>query len=209
MKIVSQPNIDVLKVLPHYGVDEAGRGCLNGPVVVAAVKLKEECPKDLFFDSKSLSEEARERAYDNVIEYAEDIVIVEVSPKQVDDLNVLNATLWGMSEVWLRSKRLTNRVVVDGNKTPNMMGESANYTAVVKGDALLPSISAASIIAKVHRDRYMMELAKEYPFMGYEKHKGYATKEHLKKMAEHGINKTYRESCKPVHPYLGLQGSLF
>jgi ribonuclease HII len=192
----------------HYGVDEAGRGCLNGPVVVASVQLSDNCPVK-FDDSKQLSESQREVLYDDVFKYAEDVTVVFVEPIEIDDKNILHATLSGMFRSWENSKRLSQLILVDGNKTPKEKSEG-EFICVIKGDALVSAISAASIVAKVARDRFMKALSLQYPHMEYEKHKGYPTARHVELLHKHGVNETYRHSFKPVRDALGLgQQSLF
>jgi ribonuclease HII len=186
----------------HYGVDEAGRGCLNGPVVVASVLLSNDCPVK-FDDSKQLSESQRDTLYDDVYKYAEDVTVVFVGPTEIDDKNILNATLSGMFRSWEKSKRLSRLILVDGNKIPKEKSEG-EFVCVVKGDALVSAISAASIVAKVARDRLMKNLSFQYPHMEYDQHKGYPTARHVELLCRHGVNETYRHSFKPVRDALGL-----
>jgi ribonuclease HII len=192
----------------HYGVDEAGRGCLNGPVVVVSVQLNDSCPIK-FDDSKQLSSSQRDKLYDDVFKYATDVTVVFVEPIEIDEKNILNATLSGMFRSWENSKRLSRLILVDGNKTPKETSEG-EFICIVKGDALVSAISAASIVAKVTRDRFMKKLSLQYPSMEYEQHKGYPTARHVELLHKYGVNETYRHSFKPVRDALGLgQQSLF
>lgn len=157
------------------GVDEAGRGPLCGPVAVGAVILDPANPIDGLDDSKKLSEKKREALFPLVKERALAYKIILVPPGEIDRVNILNATLWGMQRAVEGLATKPDYVLVDGNKVPRL---DAPCKAVTKGDATSASIAAASILAKVARDRYMAKLAKQYPAYGLERHKGYPTREH-------------------------------
>ena len=182
------------------GVDEAGRGPLCGPVCCAAVVLKDDFVCEEINDSKKISEKKREKLFDVIIENAVSYSIVFVDPKTIDEINILNASLLGMKQA-VKSLSLTpDLVIVDGNKVPPEM--DVETKAVVKGDAKSLSIAAASILAKVSRDRYMEKLHKEYPQYRLDKHKGYPTKLHYELLAEHGIQDFYRRSFLKNRPEL-------
>ena len=177
------------------GIDEAGRGPLSGPVVVAGVILNPAKPIDGLGDSKKLSEKKRESLYGLIVSQAIVYSIVEVSPEEIDIMNILQATLYGMNNVADSLNGRFDKVLVDGNKLPDW-----NYVseAIVKGDSKIKEISAASILAKVYRDKICMEHDKLYPEYGFAKHKGYPTKEHLENIGKYGVLDIHRKSYKPV-----------
>ena len=178
------------------GVDEAGRGPLAGPVVVAAVilDLKKEIPG--LNDSKKLSEKKREELYDIITKEAICWEVKIVSPEIIDEINILQATLFGMEEAVLALKVKPNLCLIDGNKIPKkLVGFSK---AIVKGDAKIASIAAASILAKVTRDRLMHKLHEEFPQYNFKQNKGYPTKEHIAALDKYGILECHRKSYKPI-----------
>ena len=182
------------------GVDEAGRGPLCGPVCCAAVVLRDDFVCEEINDSKKISEKKREKLFDVIIENAVAYSIIFVDPKTIDEINILKASLLGMKNA-VKSLNLTpDLVIVDGNKVPPEM--DVETKAVVKGDAKSLSIAAASILAKVSRDRYMEKLHEEYPQYRLDKHKGYPTKLHYELIAEHGIQDFYRRSFLKNRPEL-------
>jgi len=181
------------------GIDEAGRGPLSGPVVVAGVILDSNNQIDGLGDSKKLSEKKRESLYEIIISQALAYSIVEVSPQEIDSMNILQATLYGMNKVADNLKDKFDKVLVDGNKLPNWSYTSG---AIVKGDSKIKEISAASILAKVYRDRICLENDMQYPQYGFAKHKGYPTKEHLENMQKYGVLDIHRKSYKPVRELL-------
>ena len=174
------------------GVDEAGRGPLCGPVCVAACILDPEHPVYGINDSKKLTEKKREALFDEIIEKALAYKIVFVGPEIIDRDNILNATMGGMRQAVEELDIVPNLVLIDGNRTP--AGLTMPAQPVVKGDATSASIGAASILAKVSRDRYMLELDKQYPQYQLAKHKGYPTKLHYELIAQYGIQPFYRRS---------------
>ena len=182
------------------GADEAGRGPLCGPVCCAAVVLPADFICDDINDSKKISEKKREKLFDIIIENALAYSIVMVSPEEIDRINILNASLEGMKKSVCDLGIVPDMVLIDGNKTPKDM--PCQTKAVVKGDANSMSIAAASILAKVSRDRFMAELDKEYPQYQLLKHKGYPTKQHYELIAEHGIQHFYRKSFFTKRPEL-------
>ncbi|MBQ3587347.1 MAG: ribonuclease HII [Oscillospiraceae bacterium] len=182
------------------GADEAGRGPLCGPVCCAAVVLKPDFICDEINDSKKISEKKREKLYNIIIENALAYSVIMVSPQEIDRINILNASLEGMKNAVKSVGFTPDIVLIDGNKTPRDM--PCKTESVVKGDATSMSIAAASILAKVSRDRYMRQLDKEYPQYQLSKHKGYPTKLHYELIAEHGIQDFYRRSFFTKRPEL-------
>ena len=174
------------------GVDEAGRGPLCGPVCVAACVLAPENPVWGINDSKKLSEKKRERLFEEIKAKALAYSIVFVGPEIIDRDNILNATMGGMRQAVEQLEITPHLVLVDGNRCPAGLAMPAR--PVVKGDAASASIGAASILAKVSRDRYMMELDRQYPQYQLAKHKGYPTKLHYELIAQYGIQPFYRRS---------------
>lgn len=171
------------------GVDEAGRGPLAGDVYAAAVVLDSENPIEGLNDSKKLSEKKRELLYDEIVEKSLDFCIARSTIAEVEEINILNAAMLAMRRAVLGLKKnQPTLAIVDGNKAPDLPCE---VRTLIKGDANSASIAAASILAKVARDRYMLDIAKKYPQYGFEKHKGYGTKFHREKILEIG-------SC-PIH----------
>src|SRR6478736_2015523 len=177
------------------GVDEAGRGPLAGPVVAAAVILDDIHPIAGLADSKVLTEKKRERLFDEIHAKALCFCIAEASVEEIDRLNILQATMLAMRRAVEGLRLKPVKVLVDGNRLPtlNVLAE-----AIVKGDARIKSISAASILAKVHRDRLCEDLHAEFPHYGFAGHKGYGTPEHLEALLRHGACVHHRKSFSPV-----------
>jgi len=173
------------------GVDEAGRGPLAGPVYAAAVILPEGVKIDGINDSKKLSEKKREELFDVITKVAVSYCVSSVDEKVIDEVNILNATHMAMCNAVDGLTSPCDYVIVDGN---SIKGMEKPHMTVVKGDAKSISIAAASILAKVSRDRYIKEMAKEYPEYGFEKHKGYGTKAHTDAILEHGICPIHRKT---------------
>jgi len=177
------------------GVDEAGRGPLMGPVVAAAVILDELNPIKGLADSKKLTALRRERLYDEIRAKALCCSIAQASVEEIDSINILQATMLAMKRAVEGLRLKPNKVLVDGNRLPTLAILSE---AIVGGDGLVPAISAASILAKVHRDRWCAEFHLEYPQYGFADHKGYGTAEHLAALREHGACPQHRKSFAPV-----------
>lgn len=177
------------------GVDEAGRGPLAGPVVAAAVILDELHPIQGLADSKKLTAARREKLYDEIRAKALCCSIAEASVEEIDELNILQATMLAMRRAVEGLRLKPTKVLVDGNRLPvlDVLAE-----AIVKGDAKVPAISAASILAKVHRDRWCAEYDREFPQYGFAAHKGYGTAEHIAALREHGACPQHRKSFAPV-----------
>ena len=178
------------------GIDEAGRGPLAGPVSVAAVVLPEDYSHSVLTDSKKLSEKRREELYEEItgderIHWAS--VLVDAS--EIDEINILQATWAGMRRAFLKLDPPADIALIDGKP---IKGFPTEHRALVKGDSLSLSIAAASIIAKVERDRLMKEYAGKYPEYGFERHKGYGTQAHREALREHGPCPIHRRSFAPV-----------
>ncbi|MBT4575424.1 MAG: ribonuclease HII [Candidatus Cloacimonetes bacterium] len=178
------------------GVDEAGRGPLAGPVVTAAVILDLNKQIPGLNDSKKLTEKKREELYKIITEEAICWEVKVVSPKIIDEINILQATLFGMEEAVISLEVKPDYCLIDGNKTPKkLIGFSK---AIVKGDAKIASIAAASILAKVTRDRIMLKLHEQFPNYNFKQNKGYPTKEHVAALDKYGVLDCHRRSYKPV-----------
>lgn len=173
------------------GTDEAGRGPLAGDVYAAAVILSPDNYIEGLNDSKKLSEKKREKLYEEIIEKAEDYCIAKATVAEIEEFNILNAAMLAMKRAVSGLETKPVLVLADGNKTPDV---PCQVRSVVKGDGTSASIAAASILAKVERDRYMLELAEKYPEYGFEKHKGYGTKLHREKLLELGPCPVHRLS---------------
>lgn len=173
------------------GVDEAGRGPLAGPVYAAAVILPENIRLDGINDSKKLSEKKREALFGQIIQSAVDYCIYSVDEKIIDEINILNATHMAMNGAVNGLKQKPDYVIIDGN---SIKGMNLPHETIVKGDAKSISIAAASILAKVSRDRYITKMAEEYPEYGFEKHKGYGTKAHYAAIEKYGICPIHRKT---------------
>lgn len=173
------------------GVDEAGRGPLAGPVCAAAVILPKGHIIDGVNDSKKLTEKKREILFDKIIDEALDYSIAIATPEEIDEINILQATFLAMNRAVSGLKTEPDFVMVDGNREPPL---SYPVQTIVKGDGKSMSIAAASILAKVTRDRYMIEIAAKYPQYQFEKHKGYGTKLHYQMLDEYGPCAIHRQS---------------
>ena len=177
------------------GVDEAGRGPLAGPVVAAAVILDDLNPVRGLADSKKLSPRRREALYDEIMAKALCCSIAEASVAEIDTLNILQATLLAMQRAVQGLRLKPAKVLVDGNRLPRL---DVLAEAIVKGDDKVPVISAASILAKVHRDRWCARYDEQFPQYGFAAHKGYGTAAHLAALREHGACPEHRRSFSPV-----------
>ena len=177
------------------GVDEAGRGPLAGPVVAAAVILDPARPLAGLADSKALTARQRERLDEQIREQARCVAIGEASVLEIDTLNILQATLLAMRRAVESLHPLPEHVLVDGNRLPQL---PMSAQALVGGDATVPAISAASVLAKVHRDRLCRALDREWPAYGFAVHKGYPTTAHLLALQRHGPCPAHRQSFAPV-----------
>lgn len=181
------------------GVDEAGRGPLAGPVVAAAVILDERAPIPGLADSKVLSPGRREQLFERICDRALCVQVAQASVEEIDRLNILQATLLAMRRAVEGLRLLPHQVLVDGNRLPVLRVPAL---AVVRGDATVAAISAASIVAKVHRDRICARLHEAHPQYGFDGHKGYPTAAHLAALRRHGPCVAHRRSFAPVRVLL-------
>jgi ribonuclease HII len=187
--------------LPVAGIDEAGRGPWAGPVVVAAVILNPDRIPEGINDSKMLTPEVREALYAEIV--ATSCVSVSIGPvKRIDRINILQASLWGMRAAFRGLEVPQAAALIDGNLVPKRFPGKAR--AIVSGDALSLSVAAASIIAKVTRDRIMVKLARRYRRYGWESNKGYGTPEHARAVKKHGVCTHHRRSFAPVERALRI-----
>ena len=177
------------------GVDEAGRGPLAGPVVAAAVILDELQPIKGLADSKVLTPRRREQLFDEIRAKALCCSVAQASVEEIERLNILQATLLAMRRAVEGLRLKPALVLIDGNRLPVL---TMRAEAIVKGDSLVAAISAASILAKVHRDRWCADIDVQYPQYGFAKHKGYGTAQHLAALTEHGACPQHRKTFRPV-----------
>ncbi len=173
------------------GVDEAGRGPLAGPVYAAAVILPENVRIDGINDSKKLSPKKREELFDKIIEMAVSYSIFSVDEGIIDEINILNATHMAMNKAVDSLSTKPDFVIIDGN---SINGMTIPHQTLIKGDSKSMSVAAASVLAKVARDRYITEMAEKYPQYGFEKHKGYGTKAHTDAILKYGICPIHRKT---------------
>lgn len=179
------------------GVDEVGRGPLVGAVVTAAVILPEDYDLPGLTDSKKLSEKRRETLFDAIKAQAICWALGRAEPEEIDQLNILHASLLAMKRAVEALSIKPDHVLIDGHRCPEL-GHICTAEAIVKGDLTEPVISAASILAKVARDREMLALHAQFPEYGFDKHKGYPTRDHLSRLQEYGVLPAYRKSFSPV-----------
>ena len=178
------------------GVDEVGRGSLVGPVYAAAVILKKTINKKLLKDSKSISKSKRVILYKYIKENSY-WAIGKASLREIENLNILNASLLAMKRAIKKLKKKPTHVLIDGNKLPNM--KNYKLKSIIKGDRKIPSISAASIIAKVTRDKMISDLGKKFKGYNWQKNFGYGTSQHLKAIKILGITKHHRKTFSPIN----------
>ena len=179
------------------GVDEAGRGPLAGPVCAAAVILPRNIEIVGLNDSKKLSEKSREKLYDEICEKAMSFGIAFASVEEIEELNILNAAMLAMNRAIAQLEPQPELALIDGNRSSAI---EINSRCVIKGDAKCADIAAASILAKVTRDRYMLEMAEKYPEYHFERHKGYGTKLHYEALREYGPCEIHRPSfLRKIH----------
>ncbi len=182
------------------GVDESGRGPLAGPVFAACVVLNPEHPIEGLADSKTLSKQERDRLTVIIKTYSLAWAIGSASVKEIDRLNILQASLLAMKRAVNALSLIPGRVLVDGNHSPHL---GCPVTAIVRGDSLIPEISAASIIAKTARDAEMVALHRRFPHYGFDRHKGYSTEQHIEALRIHGISIVHRRTFAPVRELIG------
>lgn len=181
------------------GMDEVGRGPLIGPVVTACVILPKNFKLEGLTDSKKLTEKTREKFYDYIMEHALSIGIGMMDEKIIDEVNIYEATKLAMYQAVENSLIKPEYVLIDAMKLDKL---SMPSTSIIKGDAKSISIAAASVIAKVTRDRMMIELDKKYPMYGFKSHKGYPTKKHVEAIEKYGLIDGYRKTFKPISTML-------
>jgi ribonuclease HII len=195
-----------MSVIWVCGVDEAGRGPLVGAVVAGAVVLDPNNPIEGLKDSKKLTAARREYLYEQIMEKAKAWGVGEASPAEIDDINILQATMLAMrraiEDLTSRLGTWPNKALIDGNRCPEL---PIAAEAIIKGDAKEPAISAASIVAKVTRDRQMMSLHERHPEYGFAQHMGYPTEAHFAALKEYGACEEHRKSFSPVRRVLELQ----
>ncbi len=184
------------------GVDEVGRGPLIGPVVTACVILPKDFVLEGLTDSKKLTEKKREQYYQYIVDHALSVSIGIKSAEVIDKVNIYEATKLAMYEAIEKSSIMPEHVLIDAMKLEQLEIPS---TSIIKGDAKSITIAAASVIAKVTRDRMMIELDKEYPMYGFKSHKGYPTKKHVEAILKYGLIDGYRKTFKPVSTILEQQ----
>ena len=180
------------------GVDEVGRGSLIGPVYAAAVILNKTINEKLLKDSKSLSKIKREELF-FYIKKNSIWAIGQASVEEIEKINILHASLLAMKRAIIKLKKKPSLVLVDGNKLPDLKNYKLEY--VIKGDQKIPSISAASIIAKVSRDKFITQLSKNFCNYGWDTNSGYGTKEHLKAIKKFGITRYHRKTFSPISDF--------
>ncbi|TRX40155.1 ribonuclease HII [Flavobacterium restrictum] len=202
----------------HYlletGTDEAGRGCLAGPVTAAAVLLPPDFENEILNDSKQLSEKIREKLRPLIEQKALSFAVTHVYPQEIDEINILNASMKAMQESILKLRPTPEFIIVDGNRAlnaklglPHTYGkqfskaeitllQSIPNQSIIKGDATYLSIAAASVLAKTYRDEYMNAIHEEYPMYNWKKNKGYPTHEHRQAIQKYGVTKYHRMSFR-------------
>lgn len=197
MKSIQSETIGQIKLIA--GVDEAGRGPLAGPVVAAAVILDNSRSIEGLGDSKAIPEKRRQLLAQQIRQLAIAWAIGQVEHNEIDELNILNASMLAMQKAVLNLAVRPHHVQVDGNRCPEL---DCSVEAIVKGDASIEVIGAASILAKVYRDTLMIEMDRRYPGYGFAKHKGYPTKQHNEALARLGVCEIHRRSFAPVRKFL-------
>ena len=195
-------NLRFSQFLVETGTDEAGRGCLAGPVTAAAVILPEDFKLDLLNDSKQLSEKIREKLRPIIEEQAIAFSYTHLEPIIIDKINILNASIQAMQESIMKLTPTPEYIIVDGNRFKPL--NNIPYTCIIKGDSKYMSIAAASILAKTYRDDYMNQIHEEFPMYNWKKNKGYPTKEHREAIAKYGTTKYHRLSFRLLPEQLKL-----
>lgn len=185
------------------GTDEAGRGCLAGPVTAAAIVLKNNFLNNEINDSKKISKKTRDRLRPIIKKNALKYSIAHVYPQKIDKINILNASILAMHKAIDKITTKINFIIVDGNKFKNF--KNIPHETIIKGDEKYLSIAAASILAKTERDEYMLKIHKEFPEYGWDKNKGYPTKFHKQAILKFGITKYHRKSFKLIDDQLKLK----
>ena len=184
------------------GCDEAGRGCLAGPVFAAAVILPQKFENNLLNDSKQLSKKNRDKLRCIIEQEAIAFAVAQIAPAEIDKINILNASIAAMHKAISMLKVIPQHLIIDGNRFKPY--KNIPHHCIVKGDSLYLSIAAASVLAKTYRDEYMENLAKDFPHYMWHQNKGYPTAAHRKAIAEHGITEHHRKSYKLTSNQLEL-----
>ncbi len=205
------------------GTDEAGRGCLAGPVTAAAVILPQDFENILLNDSKQLSEKTREKLRPIIESQAITFAVTHLYPKEIDEINILNASMKGMQESVLKLSIIPEFIIVDGNRKLNAkLGLKSTFgkqfskveieilksipnQSIIKGDSKYLSIAAASVLAKTYRDDYMNQIHEEFPMYNWKKNKGYPTKEHREAIRKYGVTKYHRMTFRLLPEQLNLE----
>jgi ribonuclease HII len=185
------------------GTDEAGRGCLAGPVTAAAVILPENFKNKILNDSKKLTEKAREQLRPIIEEQAVSFAVTHLEPLVIDEINILNASIKAMQDSILKLNPKPEYIIVDGNRFKPVL--DIPHSCIVKGDAKFMSIAAASVLAKTYRDEYMNRIHEEYPMYNWKQNKGYPTQEHREAIRKYGVTKYHRMSFRLLPEQLKLE----
>mgnify|MGYP000107787950 FL=1 len=189
--------------LLETGTDEAGRGCLAGPVTAAAVILPENFDNKILNDSKQLSEKVREKLKPIIEEQAISFAVTHLEPLVIDEINILNASIKAMQESILKLNPKPEYIIVDGNRFKPVL--DIPHSCIVKGDAKFMSIAAASVLAKTYRDEYMNRIHEEFPMYNWKQNKGYPTQEHREAIRKYGVTKYHRMSFRLLPEQLKLE----
>lgn len=184
------------------GTDEAGRGCLAGPVTAAAVILPANFENEILNDSKQLSEKVREQLKPIIEQQALCFAVTHLEPLVIDEINILNASIKAMQESILKLNPKPEYIIVDGNRFKPVL--DIPHTCIIKGDAKFMSIAAASVLAKTYRDEYMNRIHEEFPMYNWKQNKGYPTKEHREAIRKYGTTKYHRMSFRLLPEQLKL-----
>lgn len=185
------------------GTDEAGRGCLAGPVTAAAVLLPEGFTNELLNDSKQLTEKERKLLIPIIKEAAISFAVTHLEPEIIDDINILNASIKAMGESILKLDPKPEYIIVDGNRFKPVL--DIPHTCIIQGDSKYMSIAAASVLAKTYRDEYMARIHEEFPMYNWKQNKGYPTKEHREAIIKYGVTKYHRMSFRLLPEQLELE----
>jgi len=185
------------------GTDEAGRGCLAGPVTAAAIILPDDFKLDLLNDSKQLSEKVRQELMPLIEEKAIDFAVTHLEPKIIDNINILNASIKAMQTCIVQLNPLPDYIIVDGNRFKPV--KNIPFSTIIKGDSKYMSIAAASVLAKTYRDAFMEKIHEEFPMYNWKKNKGYPTAEHREAIRKYGITKYHRMSFRLLPEQLKLE----
>jgi len=202
--------MEKIKLLPYFkkntieaGCDEAGRGCLSGPVFAAAVILPAGFKNDLLNDSKKLTENQRNLLRPIIEKEALAWAVASVSNEEIDEINILNASFLAMTRAVKRLKTKPEHLLIDGNRFRTDL--KIPFTCMIKGDARFLSIAAASVLAKTYRDDFMEKIAEEFPDYGWKKNKGYPTKKHREGIKKFGVTKYHRKTFRLLNDQLELK----